>query len=832
MARNRTIYQTEAIYVSSDISSTGRQDHHSLNRIQSASYGFTFSRRDINQYGSLSRIDSMVVDAPTVEFGFNYYVTDGFNETILGLLDSTGAAFLSGQMATDSGKNLYVVTAPEGVDANSGDYSDYSVIGVGNAFLTNYSVNFGVGQIPSVEVEFEGSNISSQITDLEKITDHYSGVENASVDVVTNTKNGSDIELPTYINQYTSPNVSAISPLDVQLTITSSSGIANLSTNNNGAHIQTASINIPINRSPLERIGTTIPYARAIDFPLNVDISVSAILNEITQRNIADVIDSAQDVSIRAIFKNREDNEVCGYTISGAKLISEDFVSDIGSNKMVNLTFSCQVGGPEDLSQNIMFSGTHKNMIEQNGDAGLALSTRRVNNKYNGSAMRIRRVTDNQEAEVFFDSSGDISESSLIFPDSGGQLTLNEFANQPVGLIAQPFSQSNSPIELQSAGSITTGVINTTDSFSSPNSLQLSAHQFYNTLGNTRTSAIMSGVQGTLYTGSFYAKQISGDSSSVLRLQAGTDGKMITTVTGTGFTDWTKHEFSVYMANQRTGAGGRTRRIVFAVHPGNQGNQTTSWLVDDINYSGIAHQCCVKTWKDQSTGTPNNFTQPTTNLQPRIIKSGKLLTGENGKVALRFNGTQNTGSTEEANDGITSQFLSGNPFTGKITSFVGDYDVSDTRNSNVNGIIGGNSSSESYIFISNDNSVFANYAISVDGAQSDVGSWYLNGVFQSAGGNLGTHGDIPHATTTLNTVEYTAADDPAKPFSAIGLIGVPQTIHRMSGHMSEFISYTDTGNLTLGSINGNILNYHNLGYDLIDPSNNNIVTESGNQILI
>ena len=94
-------------------------------------------------------------------------------ETILGLLDSTGAAFLSGQMATDSGKNLYVVTAPEGVDANSGDYSDYSVIGVGNAFLTNYSVNFGVGQIPSVEVEFEGSNISSQTHRSEKITDHY-----------------------------------------------------------------------------------------------------------------------------------------------------------------------------------------------------------------------------------------------------------------------------------------------------------------------------------------------------------------------------------------------------------------------------------------------------------------------------------------------------------------------------------------------------------------------------------------------------------------------------------------------------------------------------------
>ena len=52
------------------------------------------------------------------------------------------------------------------------------------------------------------------------------------------------------------------------------------------------------------------------------------------------------------------------------------------------------------------------------------------------------------------------------------------------------------------------------------------------------------------------------------------------------------------------------------------------------------------------------------------------------KVVLRFNGTINTGSTEEANDGITSQFLSGNPFTGKNNSFVGDYDASDIRNDN------------------------------------------------------------------------------------------------------------------------------------------------------
>jgi len=358
MARNRVIYQSDAIFISDDISSTGSNNHNNINRVQSANYGFTINRQDVNQYGQLSRLDSVVTESPLVTLDLSYYLTDGYNEQFLNLETDSNVGFLSGQMATSSGQNFYIITTPEGKDAAFGDYSNFDVISIGNAFLTDYSVNFGVGQIPIVNVSFECANISSQIQ-LTKESDFFSGIENASVNPVTNIKNTNEIRLPTSINEH-SP-LSAISPKDVEVTIT------NLSTNKSGAHIQTASINIPIGRSPLQRLGTTIPYARSIDFPINIDFSLNAILNEVNQKDLSNVIDNPEEFSITISCSGQSTN-FCRYDISGAKLVSESFSSSIGSNKTVDLSFSAQVGGPLDLKNNIFFSGgLLQSLVTQDG---------------------------------------------------------------------------------------------------------------------------------------------------------------------------------------------------------------------------------------------------------------------------------------------------------------------------------------------------------------------------------------------------------------------------------------------------------------------------------
>jgi len=84
MSRNRVIYQSEGLYVSNVASSGTAVSHEQLNRVQSANYSFTINRQDVNQFGDLARIDSLVLDPPTVSLDFSYYLTDGFNERALG----------------------------------------------------------------------------------------------------------------------------------------------------------------------------------------------------------------------------------------------------------------------------------------------------------------------------------------------------------------------------------------------------------------------------------------------------------------------------------------------------------------------------------------------------------------------------------------------------------------------------------------------------------------------------------------------------------------------------------------------------------------------------
>ena len=104
MARNRVIYQSEGLFVSHDAASTGATgidgapNVQQIERVQSANFSYTINRQDINQFGDLSRIDSVIMDAPTVSTDFSYYLTDGFNERLLGFYVRTGG----GKRASES----------------------------------------------------------------------------------------------------------------------------------------------------------------------------------------------------------------------------------------------------------------------------------------------------------------------------------------------------------------------------------------------------------------------------------------------------------------------------------------------------------------------------------------------------------------------------------------------------------------------------------------------------------------------------------------------------------------------------------------------------------
>lgn len=368
MSRNRVIYQSESLYVSKDVNSTATGDHHELIRVQSANYGFTINRQDVNQYGNLARIDSLVLEPPTVNFDFSYYLTDGLNEKALGFDVTEGAQFVSGFLETNSGSNFYILTSEEGQDSSTMlGQEPYSLIGVGNAFLSDYTVDLSVGALPTATASFEASNINS-------INGNVSGSgpdkpftgELPSV----NPEEGTIIDgtMAALVPQNTGQDgPTALRPGDISLAFpgfdggaTESGTLTNIAGGSSSFHIQSASISLPLSRTPIERVGSKFPFARVVDFPVNATMTVNAVLNEMEAGNLSKIIEGCGTDEIKEVsvtLKQCEGDPAIKWSLRGCTLDSESFSSSIGSNKTVDLTFGVQLGGIDDTSRGIICSG-------------------------------------------------------------------------------------------------------------------------------------------------------------------------------------------------------------------------------------------------------------------------------------------------------------------------------------------------------------------------------------------------------------------------------------------------------------------------------------------
>ena len=363
MARNRVIYQSEAIYASKDATSTGSGEHESLERVQSANYSFNISRQDVNQFGQLGKVGSMVLEAPTVSMDTSYLLTDGFNERALGFYVQTGAgssgSFISGHLNDGSGRNFYITTVGEGSDATGVSATETDdVIGIGNAYLTDYTLDLAVGSLPTVSVSFEAANINASVGGA------LSGTSNIilpSVSQASGTPLTGRVSLPAATSGVS--NLIALRPGDIKVNIANmdATTFVDLSTDlsEETAHIQSASLSIPLSRSPLQRLGTKYSYARAVDFPIQATLSVNAIVNELTAKNLSDIIDNESGYAVTLTLNNEAGTKAIEYTIKGAQIQSESFSSSIGSNKSVDLTFVTSVGGPNDLLNGVFVSGAN-----------------------------------------------------------------------------------------------------------------------------------------------------------------------------------------------------------------------------------------------------------------------------------------------------------------------------------------------------------------------------------------------------------------------------------------------------------------------------------------
>lgn len=381
MARNRTIYQSEGIISSQNLAATGTGAHVQLRRVQSANYGHEIARTDVLQFGNLARIDSIITQSPTVNLDFSYLLGDGYNERALGfyVAHSGGAGagnFASGAVSDVSGRNFYIVTAGEGIDLNSevgaAALSGKGVFGIGNAYISNYQVSAAVGDLPTVSVSVEGLNINS-------MTYVANGATTGVVSPAIAPESGVPLSLATGV-RFPNPTAgtgdgipTCLRPGDIVLSFggftgTSSSKTAPIANvdmgSTNSINIQSFELSLPLSLSPIERLGSKFAFARVVDFPVTATFSVEAIVNETTSRNLAQMIEDTSDNDITVSIRKPGSTEVAiQYTMRGAKLDSESYSSDIGSNKSVSLSFSAQLAGPNSLDKGIFCSGSYTGAV-------------------------------------------------------------------------------------------------------------------------------------------------------------------------------------------------------------------------------------------------------------------------------------------------------------------------------------------------------------------------------------------------------------------------------------------------------------------------------------
>ena len=382
--RNRVIYQSEGLFVSAGAASGSLESHEQLGRVQSANYSFTINRQDVNQYGDLARIDSLVLDPPTVNVDFSYLLADGFNERALGFFvqnpggngtqrgggataDSVGS-FASGHLVATSGVNLYIVTSPDGEDLNKDGLGEAlnisdTTIGIGNCYISDYSLDLSVGSLPTVSVTMEGANMRS-ISNADETGSPAINQANGEA-ITTNIT----LPKPTKDGGITGAlldggAITALRPGDVTVSLADVAGesLADIA-GDDGAHIQSVSISLPLARSPLQRLGSKFPFARTVDFPVEISMNVSAVMNDTQSANLASILDSGvQDVSFLINDPTGGDPAIRG-ELKSVRLDSQSFSSSIGANKTVDLTFSTQVSGPNDETNGFFMSGCGWNTV-------------------------------------------------------------------------------------------------------------------------------------------------------------------------------------------------------------------------------------------------------------------------------------------------------------------------------------------------------------------------------------------------------------------------------------------------------------------------------------
>jgi hypothetical protein len=385
------------VAVTETVMLTGTNRIHQLHRIQSCNYSFNIARTDVNQFGELAAIDRVVLESPTVALDFSYVLANFWNEKQLGLnivqghqgtrYGGLGVSCLSGILVKEEDeRNYFIKTVPEGFDAEGQEAARLgadssaikghgdAVISLGNGFMTSYTSEASVGAMPTVTVNVEALNMAFEYGS--------EGKKTPAVNPTDGTRRAEVYNIPTAVSNAGTGNLtmSVLRPGDITFSfkkrdanlVSGLEATPNLDYDVPGpdlddVKIQSYSIGFDLAREPIQKLGSRFAFSREITFPVTVTCTIDALIGDLNSGNLGDMINCDDSYDIKIDLKNPvgcDDvsvDTICQYNLRQAKVQSQAYTSDIGSNKSVTLEFAAQIGGPNQNYVGLFMSGIATN---------------------------------------------------------------------------------------------------------------------------------------------------------------------------------------------------------------------------------------------------------------------------------------------------------------------------------------------------------------------------------------------------------------------------------------------------------------------------------------
>lgn len=378
-SKTRILSQSKAVYVTTTGVLAGAGTTFSgveatqLQRIDNFSWEVDIAgaRQDIREFGQLARIGTLVNSDLNATFSIGYLLTDGENEHHLGfeIKNSITGAFVPKNQAVSGfltehplyrERNVFVAVVPEGQDAYAAsawtDRTQHDVIGFGNAFLTDYSIDLAVGEIPRADLSFEANNLA-----------FYTGISSGLYNPSINTAAGGQIDsgkvaLP--IPSTGNSEVDVLRPGQIILALQNGTALGIGGADLASLHPQSVSLSIPLAREALTELGGDLPYSRPLTFPIDVTLSVSAVGGGQSAGQIATLLTGCggqekRDISIKLMDRCDANKVRMAFVLKNAVMDSQSNSQDLDGNETYELQFSSQIAGATTVTDGVFLTGSY-----------------------------------------------------------------------------------------------------------------------------------------------------------------------------------------------------------------------------------------------------------------------------------------------------------------------------------------------------------------------------------------------------------------------------------------------------------------------------------------